>query len=64
MKFTDAMYEMLSAYEMRYWMLYAVIIMIGYFTGLVNSFGLFSSMIAFGLGGWLAGIRMSNEGKT
>jgi hypothetical protein len=61
-KFIKASKVMFGAYELRYWFVFAIIAQIGYVMDLLNTFGLILSLIAFGLGGYLAGLRLSKEG--
>lgn len=61
MEFQEAIKKVFAAPEMRYWMVYALIAQIGYFTGVLNSFGIFMTIIACVIGGWNIGNRIKNE---
>lgn len=63
-KYLEAAKEIMCAYELRYWAVFAIIAQIGYFTGLLNGFGVFITILACVIGGLLAGKRIKLTHNT
>jgi ABC-type multidrug transport system permease subunit len=63
MNFLDACKEMVGAFEMRYWMVYSLLVMIASAFGLLNIGGIVFAFVAVALGGFLSGMRQNRESR-